>query len=184
MIGADDITFDLNGHRIDGDGTEFAGCGPRRACDFGVVNDGHDGVTVRDGSVREFGEGVGVGSARQVRVLGHLLVKERVLRLLVFGSARSLVRSSSVHHNIAPEGDGMGLFGSRHVRILDNKIRRNPGPGIHVEASSNNLIRGNGFWRNGPGILMEADRNEVGRNRFFPRRRNHRPRGSRNEVAQ
>ena len=30
VIGADDITLDLNGHRIDGDGTEFEAC-PRRS---------------------------------------------------------------------------------------------------------------------------------------------------------
>ena len=29
VIGADDITLVLNGHRIDGDGTRGAGCNPR-----------------------------------------------------------------------------------------------------------------------------------------------------------
>ena len=50
VIGADDITLDLNGHVIDGDGTEFAGCGNREFCDVGVLDIDHDGVTVRDGS--------------------------------------------------------------------------------------------------------------------------------------
>ena len=165
VIGADDITLDLNGHRIDGDGTEFAGCA-KGPCDVGVVNDGHDGVTVRHGSVREFGEGVGVGNARHVRILGISSSRNEFFGFLVFGSARSLVRNSSGHHNIAPEGDGMGLFGCRHVRILHNKFRRNPGPGIHVEDSSDNLIKGNRFARNGPGLPIEADRNRVLRNRF------------------
>ena len=31
VIGADDITLDLNGHRIDGDGTPAAGCNPGRS---------------------------------------------------------------------------------------------------------------------------------------------------------
>ena len=36
VIGAEDITLDLNGHRIDGDGTPAAGCRPRREfCDIG-----------------------------------------------------------------------------------------------------------------------------------------------------
>jgi hypothetical protein len=50
VIGADNITLDLNGHTITGDGERFKGCGRREFCDTGVVNDGHDGITVRDGS--------------------------------------------------------------------------------------------------------------------------------------
>ena len=69
VIGADDVTLDLNGHTIAGDGKEFAV--PRdEFCDIGVLNAGHDGVTVRDGSVREFGVGVFLGKARHSRVLG------------------------------------------------------------------------------------------------------------------
>ena len=30
VIGADNVTLDLNGHTIDGDGTPAAGCDPRR----------------------------------------------------------------------------------------------------------------------------------------------------------
>jgi hypothetical protein len=63
VIGADGITLDLNGHLIDGDATPFAACRRRQFCDTGVVNDGHDGVTVRDGSVRQFGAGVFIGRA-------------------------------------------------------------------------------------------------------------------------
>src|SRR5215207_4386853 len=70
VIGADGVTLDLNGHLVDGDGTPAADCNPRKEpCDFGVFNDGHDGITVRDGSVREFGTGVFVVKARQNRVL-------------------------------------------------------------------------------------------------------------------
>jgi parallel beta-helix repeat protein len=167
LIGADGITLDLNGHTIDGDGTEAAGCDPKQElCDFGVANDGHDGVTVRDGSVREFGVGVLVGGARKNRVVkisssGHVF-----FGVVVGGSSRSVIRRSSLSRNIAPEGDGIGVFGSDHIRIVRNKIRRNPGPGIHVADSSENLIKRNVFSRNGPAILMEkANRNEVQRNR-------------------
>jgi parallel beta-helix repeat protein len=167
VIGADDITLDLNGHRIDGDGTEFAGCGKGEFCDVGVVNDGHDGVTVRDGSVREFAFGVFLGRARHNRVIAISSSRHIFFGLFVAESARSVIRASSLRRNIAPEGDGMGLFGSRHVRIVNNKIRRNPGPGIHVEDSADNLIKGNVFSRNGPGLLIEGDRNQVRRNRFI-----------------
>ena len=46
VIGADGITLDLNGHLIDGDATQAAGCDPQtEACDVGVLIRGHDGVT-------------------------------------------------------------------------------------------------------------------------------------------
>ena len=166
VIGADDITLDLDGHRIDGDGELAEDC-RQSICDVGVVNDGHDGVTVRHGSVREFGEGVGVGNARHVRILGISSSRNQAFGFLVFGSARSLVRNSLFSRNIAPEGDGIGMFGCRHVRIVNNEIRRNPGPGIHVEDSSDNLIKGNRFARTSDfGILMEGDRNRVRGDRF------------------
>ena len=62
-------------------------------------------------------------------------LKNTSFGFVVFSSAQILVRGSSGSRNIAPEGDGMGLFGSHDVRIVDNEFRRNPGPGIHVQAS-------------------------------------------------
>ncbi len=85
VIGADDITLDLNGHRIDGDGTPAAGCNPRKEpCDLGVLNDGHDGVTIKRGSVREFASGVAIVGARDNRVL-DVSSKKNTLFGLVFG---------------------------------------------------------------------------------------------------
>jgi hypothetical protein len=60
VIGADDITLDLNGHVIDGDGTTAAGCDLAvEFCNTGVAIEGHDGVAVMHGSVREFSVGYG-----------------------------------------------------------------------------------------------------------------------------
>ena len=84
VIGADDITLDLNGHRIDGDSTPAAGCNPRKEpCDIGVANDGHDGVTVKRGSLRDFGIGVLRRRRPQQSRARRLLEAERVLRLCV-----------------------------------------------------------------------------------------------------
>jgi nitrous oxidase accessory protein NosD len=130
-----------------------------------VLNDGHDGVTVRDGWVREFLTGVLVGKARQARVLGVSSSRNQFFGFLIAESARSVVRGSSGSGNPAPDGDGIGLFGSHHVRILDSSFRRNS-LGMHVEDSTHIVIKGNLFSRTpGPGILMQADRNQVRRNR-------------------
>jgi parallel beta-helix repeat protein len=167
VIGANEVTLNLNGHLVDGDGTPADGCDPdTEFCDVGVVNDGHNGVTVRRGSVREFGVGVFVGRARHNRVLGISSSKNLFFGFLVAESARSLVRRSSGSGNVAPDGDGMLLFGSHHIRIRRNAFRRNPGPGIHVVDSTHSLIKRNRLSRNGPGILMQADHNRVRRNRL------------------
>jgi len=65
VIGADDITLDLNGHLIEGDGA----CPKAEFC-AGVPNDDHDGVTVSDGSVRQFDYAGVVVRARDNRVVG------------------------------------------------------------------------------------------------------------------
>jgi Right handed beta helix region len=165
VIAADGVTLDLNGHTIDGDGELVDTCPGNGPCNFGVINDGHDGVTVRDGSVREFATGVAVDRGRHNRVVDISSSRHLFFGFVFFEAARSLVRDSSGSRNIAPEGDGMGLFRSHHIRIMDSSFRHNPGPGIHVASHSTvNLIKGNLFSRNGPGILIESGRNEVRRN--------------------
>ena len=65
IIGADDVTLDLNYHRLDGDGTPAAGCDPvTEFRDVGVANFGHDGVTVMHGSMRQLDAGVDFGEVR------------------------------------------------------------------------------------------------------------------------
>jgi parallel beta-helix repeat protein len=166
VIGADDITLDLDGHLIDGDGTEFAACPKHEICDVGVVNDSHDGVKVKGGSTREFGVGVLVSRARDSRVVDISSSENVFFGAVVIESSRSVVRDSSLSNNIPPEGDGIGLFGSDHLRILNNSIQHNPGPGIHVDDSADNLIKGNRLSDNGPSILVEANRNEMRENRI------------------
>ena len=173
VIGADDITLDLNGHTISGDGKPFKACSEREICDVGVLNDGHDGVTVRKGAVGQFDSGVLVGRARENRVLDISSSQNTSFGFVVFRSAQILVRGGSGSRNIAPEGDGMGLFESHDVRIVDNEFRRNPGPGIHVQASTDILIKGNLISHSSPGILLggeeradRADRNQVRGNHF------------------
>jgi large repetitive protein len=167
VIGADDITLDLNGHRIDGDGTPAAGCDPESEfCDIGVFNRGHDGVTIRDGSVREFDAGVFVFKARASRVLDISSKKNTSFGLIFNEVSHSRIRDSAGSDNVPPEGDGMGVFGSHDLRIVDNTFRNNPGPGIHVADSTDNLIKGNLLSSNGPAILVEANRNEMRDNRI------------------
>jgi parallel beta-helix repeat protein len=166
VIGADDITLDLNGHTVDGDNELVDQCPEDELCDTGVANEGHDGVTVQRGSVNEFVGGVFIAETRESRVVGISASSNSFFGAVVVGSTRGVVRNSSLGHSLAPDGDGIGVFGSDHIRIVRNSIRDNPQPGIHIDGSTDNLIKGNTLAHNGPSILIEADENEVRGNRI------------------
>ena len=168
IIGADDVTLDLNYHTIDGDGTPNADCNDQNeTCDVGVAIEGHDGDTVVHGSVRQFGDGVIVGTARHTRLLGVSSSRNQFSAIVVFDSIRGLVRNCSGNGSVAGVGQGMFLTFSHQVRILHNSFRNNADNGIGVFESTHNLIQGNLLSGNtGAGIRIDSDRNRMRRNRF------------------
>src|SRR6478672_9506655 len=109
MIGADNVTLNLNGHTIDGDGTPTAGCDPATDfCDTGVANFGHDGVTVMHGSMRQFGGGVDFGEVRHTRLLDISASRNADVGIQFFGSSRILVRNCSGNRTTSShEGTGI-----------------------------------------------------------------------------
>jgi large repetitive protein len=162
VIAADNVTLDLNGHLVDGDGTPAVDCDQRKEpCDLGLFNDGHSGVTVMHGSVREFNAGVlfgtATGRARNNRVLGVSATRNQFVGIGIFSQVRGLVRNSSGNGSLDREGSGLGLGDSHHVRIVGNSFRHNAHNGINTGQSSRTLIKGNLFSRNADeGILMEG----------------------------
>lgn len=158
FIGADDVTLDLNGHTIGGDGTPTAGCDPQKEfCDEGVSSLGHDRITVMHGSVRGFDDGVAIGKARHARVLGISSSDNRFAAILVGRSAQSLVRNSSGSGSTARHGGtGVFLVADHHVRILNNSFTRNGDTGIFASDSPQNLIKKNLVKRNTTGMLLEG----------------------------
>jgi parallel beta-helix repeat protein len=168
VIGANDITLDLDGHTVSGDGEPFESCGEREFCDAGLLNIGYDSVTLKKGAVRNFDVGALIGDARDNRVLRVSSKRNLFFGFVVSEAAQTLIRDSSGSRNPAPEGDGLGIFASHDIRVVDNSFKHNAQPGIHVAFGSNdNLIEGNLISHSGPGILIEkADRNRVRRNHF------------------
>lgn len=190
VIGADNITLDLNGHTIDGDGMPSSfeqTCPGSGSCDFdlGIDNSGgHDRVTIKGGSIRDFYEGVQMLGASDGRVtkltLSNLLhVGVAVLdsaNIQVDGNASSasaagvlvaLSRDIRVEGNSsARHGAGIAVNRSNHVRIAGNTASGN-GVGIEITDQSDhnsieeNLVTGNSF----AGILAVADDTRVNRNR-------------------
>ena len=187
VIGADDITLDLNGHTIDGDGV--VGCEELYACDFGVDNTaGHRGVTIKDGSIREFATAVVALGADHNRlrrlyssknVLGGLLLVEspgaRIEQnsisanglttdqagLIVFDSSGVRIEGNSVFDN----GDiGMFLQGFDDGRVRRNSVSGNPEAGVILDGNRND-VSGNRASRNGDGISVGGDSNTIVSNR-------------------
>jgi parallel beta-helix repeat protein len=158
VIGADNITFDLNGHTIDGDGRLTHGCPETEFCDVGVANFGHNGVTVVHGSLRQFGGGVDFGDVRHNRLLDISASRNHSVGIQVFSCSRSLIRDSSGTDSTSPDdGTGLGVFGCDHVRVINNSVRRNVGHhGMVLVDSNHSLIKGNRVSRNGgEGVILE-----------------------------
>jgi large repetitive protein len=169
VIGADHITLDLNGHTIDGDGTLVDPCPEGETCDVGVDNSaGHSGVTVEDGSIRQFSLGVLVLSASR-NSLRHLSVTRNLFVGIVIGeSARTAVERSSITRNgVTTQQAGMVLFASRDNRIERNLFSGNGNRGLlAVDSANSNRINHNIFANNPEaGMAIEGDRNQVSHNR-------------------
>jgi parallel beta-helix repeat protein len=167
LIGADNITLDLNGHTVAGDDEPVLPCETPFRCDVGVLNDGHDGVSIRHGSVKMFDDGVSVMDARDVSVVGISSSENRFDGIAFFDSAQSLVRDSSASDNVRPYGTGMSMYESHHIRVLHNSFRDNATWGLTTEGS-NNLISRNvasGHSRDGIAVFGGSN-NRVRRNRL------------------
>src|SRR4051812_46806591 len=172
VVGADDVTVDLNGHTIDGDGELVADCPfPGPACDAGVQNTGgYKGVTIEGGEVREFGWGVQVfGGASHNRVR-DISSTHNLFRGILIGGG---ITDSQVEHNsVSDNGAGIVLCCfSQNVRIEWNSVSGN-GDGIVVRDSDDNRIAHNSVSDNtdigegseGIGIGIEGNDNEVSHN--------------------
>jgi parallel beta-helix repeat protein len=186
VIGAPGITLDLNSHRIDGDATLSDG-NPEAGVDNTA---GHNGVTIKNGAIREFDVGVSLPEVSNNRLRGVRVFRNAILGMDLDLADHSVIEDSSFTDNGADFG-GPGIFviGGHHNRIEDNRAARNGGAGLVQSDSNDGRIEGNSFVSNGDGglalvnsadnrvrgnllarnvfagILIEADRNDVSRNR-------------------
>jgi parallel beta-helix repeat protein len=116
IIGASNITLDLNGFTITG--------GPAGEGGPGILLDGVSGVTVKNGTVTLFDAGVAIEGGS-----GNTVTSMQVL------NNRS---------NFGDYGDGIVMFQSNSNRILNNQVRNNgPWDGIGVLRGAFNVIDGN-----------------------------------------
>lgn len=168
VIGADGITLDLNGHAVAGDGEEFKPCPKNESCDVGVLNDGHDGVTIKTGAVTAFGPGVLLFKARHNR-LRDLSANENAFNgiVIVRSSHNQIERSSASRNGRTTDFPGLALVESHHNRITHNTLSDNGDLALILYASDRNHISHNKARGNPEdGMIIEGDRNEIVRNRL------------------
>jgi parallel beta-helix repeat protein len=153
VIGADNITLDLNGHVVTGDGSGEN--------DVGIANAaGHDGVTITGGSVRAFAEGVLIAGARDNEVRDIATSGQGHAGIFVDSSSRIEVAGNRV----AANGAGIVVSRSDHVDVLGNNVSGTAFGGIPVFSSHDVRIAGNVVSRTTePGVLLldDSDANRV-----------------------
>jgi parallel beta-helix repeat protein len=188
VIGADDITLDLNGHTIDGDGELREDCPEDQICDDGVVAVDHANVTVRNGSLREFALGVLVAGASDDRLLDLSVSRNTFPGVVIGESTGTALRRSAVTENgVDTDEAGVVVFHASESRIASNVISDNGDIGVFAEGaddstfernelsgnreaamlfedSSRNIFDRNRVVGNGEGITVAGDENRISRN--------------------
>jgi len=168
IIGADGITLDLNGHRVEGDGS---------GDDVGIDLAGRRGVTIANGTVRAFGEGVLVVDSSEVELRRLTSADQRHGGITVDRSSDVIITGNVVRHSGAgmivlrseavlvgrnhvsgTEFGGIPVFESRQVRIADNTVTSSSDAAVGLFAgSSHSEVTGNRLSRSGAGVALNAD---------------------------
>jgi parallel beta-helix repeat protein len=165
LVGADNITIDLNGHTIDGTNARKPGTAAIE------IKGLHANVTIVNGTITDFyfgGVGLsGRGNAiRKVTVRnigagcrqGDICVGISLMNCRGCTVADSVV-SNAVH---AFRANGINVDESPGARVMRNRVRRNAGEGISMFHSPASHIVGNTFDENkGDGIHVNSGSDSI-----------------------
>lgn len=167
VLAADNITVDLNGHTVDGDGALVGECPEDTPCDVGIVNAaGHVGVTIKAGSVTGFRLGLLLVDGDENR-LRHLSVSDNMgPGVLAVSSARLEVRSSLFTRNgVTTDSAGLAAIDVTDSLIKANRMSQNGDAGLFTRNSSRNRVIGNTMSDNlHAGIVVDGEGNTVSKN--------------------
>jgi parallel beta-helix repeat protein len=155
---------------IDGDDAEFSDCPPDAACDVGVVDFDHHGVTIEGGTVREFSFGALVVGATDTRVARVDLSHHFFSGLLVAESSDSVVDGITASANgLTTDQAGVDIFDSDHLALTRNTVFGNGDIGFFVSGLDDSRFDGNALGGNlerETGILLDhGNRNVFSHNR-------------------
>ena len=153
VIGAPNITLNLNGHTIDGGGST--------GFNIGIDNSsGYDGVTIKNGTVQGFSKGVLLIHASG-NLVSNITAADNDTGILLSPSTNNRVKGNLALNN---HGTGIQLGnGSDTNQVVGNVTSGNGDAGIHLENSDHNMIRNNTASDNFYGITLNffSDANQV-----------------------
>jgi large repetitive protein len=164
IIGADNITLDLNGHTIDGDGTPVDPCPEGEPCDIGVLNvAGHDRLTIVGGTVQQFGVGVLVEGGAAHRLHQLAASDNTDFGIIVAGSTDSVIEQTSMSDNGT---SGLVLVESSGALVAHNAVSGSNGYAIFTAVVDDSRIQNNALDGNNHGIAVfdGGSRNLIQRN--------------------
>jgi parallel beta-helix repeat protein len=170
VIGAPDITLNLGGHTVKGNAI-----GPGGLWTYGIANGYYERVTVRDGTVRDFNVGVGIGNVtdtalRRLRIRdshGPGIWLSETHGGLIEGNVVTgfqsailvLAERMVIRNNVFSGNGGYGIhaFDAGENRIERNIVSRNAGDGIHGFGMGSTLMQGNVIVANGGAGISTDD---------------------------
>jgi parallel beta-helix repeat protein len=155
VIGADNITLDLNGHTIDGDNTPTDPCPQEEPCDFGVVNlTGHDRLTIEGGTVQQFSVGIIVDGDADQTHLHQLTASDNTdFGIIVAASTDTVIEQTSMPDNGT---SGLILAASRRALVARNSVTGSHGYALNFFEVEDSRIQDNNLDGNDHGLQMVA----------------------------
>lgn len=120
LIGANDITVDLNGYTIAGDISSLAGAG--------ILDDGHTGITIKNGAIYGFGTAVLLTHSGDIAI-DHLTMAHQAWESIFIGESTD-VRIEDVQISLVYESPGIETIGVILFGVEDAKLRN-----LNIEGS-------------------------------------------------
>ena len=161
QIGADGITLDLDGHTV-------AAAAKRNPKAHGILNVGHDRVTIKGGTVQGFGAyGVRLAGVQRNHVVDMKMTANFTGIGLVESSSNLVERSVMSGSRFV----GVNLTGGTANRVVHNEIAGSIGAGVLLQTSvgdhgshnrvMDNAIDGNGIQVNPGQVAAMIARNTI-----------------------
>ena len=153
IVGANNITIDLNGHVIDG-----------VDLDAGILNNGYDGVTITNGAISQFDVGIQLNPGTSGNVISNVRVESNSEAGILLSDADQAGQGNTIRDN-SVSANGVGIWlasNTRHTTVTNNRVTGNGGDGVLSEFSSDNRIEDNEIGRNGGfGVALVGGGNNV-----------------------
>jgi hypothetical protein len=167
VIGADEITIDLNGHTIDGDDALTKSCGTKEICDVGVVSEGFDDVRVTGGgTMREFAVGALLVDAEAARFRDVAIRGNEFLGMVADHAVRTKLLGLRIHRNgLDTDQAGLGIFESREVLMAGSAISHNGDIGLLADRTAGlSVVRNRIVGHPEAGMLLAGNQGRITRN--------------------